>query len=58
MQVGDAAAAQFRLDLEDASKIAAEWRELSERAERRDSELDDVKRRFTETTRQQVRFGI
>ena len=53
-QVGEAAATQFAADQADASHIAAEWRELSEAAERRDCELEDVKGRFSETTRQQV----
>lgn len=57
--VGEVAAAQFAADLADASRIAAEWKELTEAAERRDCELEDVKGRFSETTRQQVRndFG-
>jgi hypothetical protein len=54
-QIGDAAAAQFKSDLEDVSQLAAEWAALAARAEARDAELEAVKRRFSETTQQQVR---
>jgi hypothetical protein len=52
--VGEAAAARCRADLESAARIAAEWRELSQRAEQRDCELEGIKGRFSETTRHQV----
>lgn len=54
-QVGEAAAAQAKADYDDVCRIAGEWRELAEEAERRDGELAGVKARFRETTRQEVR---
>lgn len=53
-KIDDVETAVFKADLAGARRIAEEWRELSERAERRDAELDAVKTQFSETTRQQV----
>jgi hypothetical protein len=50
IQVNDAAAAQLQADLDDACRIASDWAELTRRADARDCELEQVKRRFGAAT--------
>ena len=45
---------EFKAELEDASSIAGKWKHLVDDADLVDASLEDTKKQFSQTTKQQV----
>jgi dynein heavy chain len=45
---------EFKAELDDAASIAASWKKLIDDADLVDASLEDTKKQFSQTTRQQV----